>query len=500
MLNRAMAVLLALAVLFAQMGCYVRHVQQVPVTDVPQPEKEKIVGITTLNGESVSFDPPGGSIKDKRLVASVNKTPYEIPLDQVQRYWVQRKELSKGRTIGLAVGVALVGVIVAAAATHSSSSSSTTKSSCPFIYSWNGSEYVLDAESYGGAITRGLERDDYSELEHLRADKGFYRLMVTNEADETEFTNLMEIQVVDRPARTQVVADEAGDYHVIAAPQPPISARDSSGHDLLRWLQAPDRLIWEPEAAVDAKGGVRAEITMTFPKPKGATTAKLVTNAATGTWGAFMMKESLAIHGRDLDAWYQSIDNNQKNRDLLLAWSLREELYELKVYVKESTGWELRGIIPGGGPVVTQNRVVLLDVSRVLGDQVQIQIRPPAGFWALNSFAMDYGPESVVHIKTIPAVKAEDESGRDVLPGLTRVDDSYYTMPEQGNHAYITFPAPPLRAGMSRTVFLHSRGYYRLHLTPEREPNNALLLQMAQVPDTAARLAAMRYSQWKNEP
>jgi hypothetical protein len=53
---------------------------------------------------------------------------------------------------------------------------------------------------------------------------------------------------------------------------------------------------------------------------------------------------------------------------------------------------------------------------------------------------------------------------------------------------------------MSRTVFLHSRGYYRLHLTPQGEPNTAVLLEMGQVPDTAARLAAMRYSQWKNEP
>jgi hypothetical protein len=499
MLNRAMAAVLALAVVCAQMGCYVRKVQQVPVAEVPQPEKEKIVGITTANGESVSFDPPGGSIKDKTLRASVNKTPYEIPLDQVQRYWVKRKELSKGRTIGLVAAVAVVGVIAAVAATQSGSSN-TPKSSCPFIYSWNGREYVLDAESYGGAITRGLERDDYSELEHLSPDSGFYRLMVTNEADETEFTNLMELQVVDRPARTQVVPDESGTYHMVTTPQRPISARDSSGHDLLRWLQAPDRLIWEPEATLDAKGAVRDEITMTFPKPKDASIATLVTNAATGTWGAFMMRESLAIHGRDLEAWYQSIDDNQKDREALLWWSLREELYELKVYVKEPTAWQLRGIMPGGGPVVAQNRVVLLDVSHVPGDELQVQIRPPKGFWALNYFAVDYSGESAPRVEKLQPVSAEDESGRNVLPEVSRVDDSYYTMPKQGNRAYVTFPAPPLRPGMSRTVFLHSRGYYRLHLTPQGEPNTAVLLEMGQVPDTAARLAAMRYSQWKNEP
>jgi hypothetical protein len=498
MLNRATASVLVLVVLCVQPGCYVRKVQQLPVANVPQPEKEKIVGITTTIGESVSFDSPGGSINDKTLHATVNKTPYEIQLDQVQRYWVQRKELSKGRTIGLVTAVALVGVIAGVAATHSGSSS-TTKSSCPFIYSWNGSEYVLDAESYGGAITRGLERDDYSELEHLRVDKGVYHLMVTNEAEETEFTNLMELQVVDHPPQTQVIADEFGTYHMVAAPQRLISARDGSGHDLLRWLGAPDRLIWEPAAAINEQGGVRNEITLTFPKPKGATTARLVTRAATGTWGAFMMKESLALHGRDLEAWYQSIDNSQKDREDLLWWSLREELYELKMYVKEPTGWQVRGVLPGGGPVVGQSRVVLLDVSRVPGDELQVQIRPPVGFWALNYFAVDYGSDSATRVETLRPVKAEDESGKNVLSELSRVDDSYYTMPEQGDRAYVTFPAPPPRPGMSRTVFLHSRGYYRLHLTPQGEPNTALLLEMGQVPDTAARRAAQRYSRWKNE-
>ena len=497
--NRVLAVLLLLAVPCVQMGCYVRKVQEVPVAEVLRPEKEKIVGITTANGQSVSFDPPGGSIKDNTLHASVQKTPFEIPLDQVQRFWIERKELSKGRTYGLVAAVAVVGIIAAVAATHHGSSGSSGNSSCPFFYSWNGSEYVLDAETFGGAITRGLERDDYSELEHLRADKRFYRLMVTNEAEETEFTNLLALQVVDHPAQTQVVADESGKYHLVAAPQPPISARDNFGHDLLRWLEAPDRLIWEPEAALNASGGMRHEITMTFPKPKEATAARLVTNAATGTWGAFMMRESLAIHGRDLEAWYQSIDYNPKERDALLAWTLREELYELKVYVKEPTGWQLRGILPGGGPVVAQNRVVLLDVSRVPGDELQVQIRPPAGFWALNYFAVDYGPESLPRVETLRPVQAVDESGKNVLAELSDVDDSYYVMRLQGDRAYVTFPAPAVRPGMSRTVFLHSRGYYRLHLTPEGEPNTAVLREIGEVPDAAARLAALRYSQWQNE-
>ena len=113
---------------------------------------------------------------------------------------------------------------------------------------------MFDAEPYGGAISRGLEKDDFSQLEHLREQDGLYRLKVTNEVDETQFTNLTELWVVDHPVGTRVAADVRGKLHTLAAPQAPLSARDAAGHDLLPWLRATDRVIWEPPAVPDANG------------------------------------------------------------------------------------------------------------------------------------------------------------------------------------------------------------------------------------------------------
>ena len=185
-------------------GCYNRKVQKLSPADVAQPEKEKIVGVTTMKGEDVSFDQPGASITRRTLHASVKKAAYELPLDQVQRFWVERKELSKARTIGLVAAVAIgtVAIIVGIVAA--------TKHSCPFVYSWDGTQYVFDAEPYGGAISRGLEKDDFTQLERLREQDGLYRLKLTNEVDETQFTNLTELWVVDHPAGTRVSADVRG--------------------------------------------------------------------------------------------------------------------------------------------------------------------------------------------------------------------------------------------------------------------------------------------------
>jgi hypothetical protein len=482
---------MVLAVLLSLSGCSVRKVHKMPIASVPQPDKETVVGVTTIKGEDVSFDPPGATIKNGKVSASVKKAPYEVPLDQVQRIWVERKEISKGRTIGLVAAVA-VGTIAIVAGVIAA-----TKQSCPFVYSWDGTEYVFDAEPYGGAITRGLEKDDFSELGRLQEQAGLYRLKITNEVDETQLTNLTELWVVDHPAGTRVVPDIQGKLHTVAAPYAPLSARDAVGHDLLPWLRATDRLIWEPPSVPDAKGGLQNDIVMTFPKPAGATQVKLVANAATGLWGSYMIKKMVELRGRDVRAWYTEIDESQSARDALFAWEVREQLYALKIYVEEPSGWVVRGILPGTGPFISKDRIVPLDVSHVHGDQLRIRITPPAGFWAFNSFNVDYSPDRPVSVEKIKPSTAQDLQGQDVLPQLVAVDDRYYEMPNVGDTADLTFRAPPRRAGTDRAVFLHSRGYYKLHVSGTGDPDTKTLEAIENVPGSAARFAATQFGQWQ---
>ncbi len=490
-MSRRMVAIVLVVLLSLGSGCYVRKVQQLPPATVTQPEKEKIVGVTTLKGEDVSFDPPGASIKEKKLYAFVKKIPYALPLDQVQRFWVERKELSKARTIGLvaAVAVGTVAIIVGVAAA--------TKQSCPFVYSWDGTEYVFDAEPYGGAITRGLEKDDLTQLERLREQNGLYRLQITNEVDETQYTNLTELWIIDHPSGTRVVADVLGNLHTLAAPNSLLSARDAAGRDLLPWLRATDRLIWESSATPAANGNLQDDIVLTFPKRANAQRAKLVANVATGLWGSFMIKKMVELRGRDVGAWYTLMDQNQAARDALFAWDLREQLYALKIYVEEPTGWEVRGILPGMGPFISKDRVVPLDVSRARGDQLRIRIQPPAGFWALNSFAIDYSADRSVSVERLKPTTALDDKGKNVLPDLATDDDRYLAMPNVGDAADLTFPAPSQHAGTDRTIFLHSRGYYRLHLASTGEPDTKTLQEIENVPGAAARFAANHFAQWQ---
>jgi hypothetical protein len=366
------------------------------------------------------------------------------------------------------------------------------------VYSWDGAEYHFDSEIFTGSLTRGMEMDDYSALEHLREDNGSYRLLLADELNETEYTDVFELRVVDHPQGTRVAAGERGNLYTLTHPTPPLSARDERGADLLPWLEAADRRIWEPPPAADPEGGVRHEVVMSFPKPAGATTVKFVSNVATGAWATEMVKVLFELYGNRIGQRLASLDSDPAEVKSLLDWTEREDVYRLRVWVEEPDGWHVRGAIPWSALRISEERVVPLDISRATGDTLRIRVQPPAGFWALNSFAVDYSAEQPMSVASVAPKSAHRLSGEDISGQLHAADGVYYRA-QTGDRAEVAFAAPPTRPGMLRSVFLHSRGYYRPNLEAAGQPDAEALRQIFEVPDAFARLAAKRWAAFHSE-
>ena len=330
----------------------IRHLDLAKVT---KPEKERIAGLTTVKGEDVAFDQASGYLLDGVVKGNVRNAQYSIPVDQVQRLWVYRQEFSPGRTtalvVGVTAGVAGVAGVAIALANGKRSAPANSSFGCPFVYSWNGAGFVFDGEMYGGSVTRGMERDDTTELGQLRPENGVYRITLSNEMAETEFTNLAELWVVDHPLGTRVAADESGKLYTLSDSRPPTAAFDQRGTDLLPLLGVKDKNNWDPTPRVAPDGSVRHEITMTFPRPAGANEGKLVVSGGTGRWGIALITELFGLYGQGAAAKLASLDNNASDLKALQAWSTREDVYMMRVSVKEPAGWRVRGVViePVGG-------------------------------------------------------------------------------------------------------------------------------------------------------
>jgi hypothetical protein len=485
-LQRPTALLLLPLFLLEAIGCSsVTRVQAVPGAP---PTPDHIVGITTLDGQDIEFDGNGVIRADTVYATAPAKRPVQVPVDSVQRWWLRRFDPVKSvvMTLGVSAGVLLVAAVIIAA----------TKESCPFVYSWDGSKYVFDAEPYGGAITRGLERDDYGELPNLRPQDGRYRLLVTNEVHETQMTNFFELWAVDHSRDVRVVPDESGGLHTISKPLAPLAVVDQSGRDLTRWLAGDDRLIWEPLPVPDSAGGLRDELILTFPRPAGASRAKLVSRIGTSLWGSHMIRALLQLRGAQVDEWYAQLDGSPAAADSIRDWAVREELYGLQVEVEGPDGWQVVEALGGSGPFLMAERVTMIDLPPATGNSLRLRIRPPRGFWALNSLAVDYSPDQAIRVDTLRLQTAIAAGGEDVLPALAAVDTLYHAMPNTGDRATLEFTAPPPAIDKARTVVLHSRGYYRLHLTPTGQPDTAMVRRVLEEPGAAAAFSASQYREW----
>lgn len=433
-----------------------------------------------------------------------------VPLSDIDLVWIKRlvdvNKFSTGKTIALVAAVGAVGLLLISSINlkprRIPRPSPTSGSSCPFVYSFDGNNYVFDAEPYGGAYTKGLQRTDWSGLEHLKEVDGMYTILVSNELEETQYTDELKLIVVDHPKEVKVAPDLSGRIHTVSDPVAPLFAYDGNGKDLLPYVKKNDKVFWvsdDKDMSLQNRDSLKEELIFEFPKPEGASKVKLFVNACTTLWGSEVGKRYLELYGGKIDDWYEEIDNFGPARSQLFKMNVREELFGLHIRVDTGKGWKSKGMILGGGPLASEDRIYSIDVSDVTGDTLRIKLTPPTAFWMINFMAVDYTEDLPISVTEVEAVEVVDHTGQDVSGLLAGTDNQYLAMPNIGDSAKIVFISPPKTAGMDRTIFVKANGYYNIHLQADGEPQYDLLNRIHTEPGFAVKQAYKEYVNWKKE-
>jgi hypothetical protein len=446
--------------------------------------------VQLLPGDSLEFvgAAPGAS----PIWADLRARSLRLPRDSVSTIFITHIDPLRTTLAVIGTTALLFGVTVAVVLA--------TKESCPFIYSWDGAQYVFDGEPYGGAIMHSLERTDWSELEHLVPDHGRYRLQLTNEVDETQHTNSLALLVVDHPRGTTVVMDKEGRPLAFRDIEHLSAARDENGTDLLPWLRENDRAAWYPDLAAlsrqDSLADTRNHITLEFARPPGRDRVYLVVNAANSLWGSHMIRSMLAMQGSRVQDFYAATNGSERDRERLLDWIRREEVFGLFLEVRVGDQWVRQELIPGGGPFVSENRAIPVDLGSVTGDRIQFRIHPPVGFWSLNSFMLAWD-EGEVHVTEVGPDSGAGPVGTDVVEALRTDDGLYVDFPTSGDRAMLAFAAPPALPGMQRTVFARTRGWYEIHLHDLAAPDLAALGRLLYEPGYVVRRGLREFAEYR---
>lgn len=403
---------------------------------------------------------------------------------------------------GLVVGI--LAVVVAVAAGEKKTINIDPKKpivSCPFIYSFNLDKYVLDAQPLGGAITKGLQRTDLSKLDFLSDDEGKFKILVRNEMPETQYIDELGLFIVDHPEDSDVITDLDGGIHIVNDTQEPVYARSESGTDLLPFVSKIDNVFWQTKLPVTTHlhdTTLRHQLTFAFPKPKGKKRAKLLFNGGTALWGSNMIGEMLDLYGDKIDSWYEQVDNlsgKEIEKEQMMQFVVREELYYLNIRVKEGDNWSPQGLIFGGGPFVYETHSYDLDLSKVTGDSLIIQLTPPYGFWSINYLAVDYEDNIKPKVSELSLSDVVDHKGNNILNVVSAADDDYAVLSEIGDYFIAEFNSVPKIEGMERTFFVKTNGYYKIHLSKDHPMHTQTLYDIVNNPGKVVEYSMNLFNQ-----
>ena len=448
-------------------------------------------------GENIYiFDQNGGSLQtDVGTIygKTISGDEIDVPVEDI--LYVKVKRDAPGRTVAAVFGGILIvaGTAIAIAlATFS----------CPLIYSYDGEQYVFDAEPLGGAVSKGLQKNDYSRLDHLKAVDKSYHLMFRNQLKETQYLDEIKLLVFDHNPEDIIIPDLTGHFYKISSPVISSKATDELGQNLGLFLNRNDGVAWQtnlPKIDVQMINPQRHQIIMEFPRPAGVKRANLVVNAGTALWGSNMMHEMLQLRGDRLDDWYRAIDTHGPELQELYHFMDREQLYILKIQLKDGDQWVEQGYIPGGGPLITEDRVIPLDLSEISGDKLVLRLEPPPGFWQIDYVAMDYGPAKQLVGYEIPLKAAVDHTGKEITPFLNQADGIYHQMPKVNDWFKTEFAAPERSSGMQRSIFLKTTGYYEIKLDKTQPERTELIRTLIDIPGKIVDYSNQQYSVWFNE-
>lgn len=374
-----------------------------------------------------------------------------LPLDSIQK--IEVVEHDKGRTtvsyilggLGYALGTMAVTAVIIAL----------TKSSCPFVSVYDGQQYVVQGELFGGAIYPSLERDDYLPL-RAHPLEGTIRVRISNELQEKQFTDFADLLVITHAEGVRAMADQQGKIYTVGALQAPERALLNSHLDMTPALQSTDKwlCLFNDTTAKDHIN----ELVLRFDKPAGAQSAKLVLQVKNSYWFDYLYGEFTGAFGSYYPHWIKK--QKKVPAAELDQWS-REQHIPLQVSLKTAGGWKEVEQLKTIGPLTNRELLVPLDLQEAEGGEVVVKLSTGFMFWELDAVGIDYSADQPFSVQALKPVEGVDEQGKDITPVIGQADKKYLDQPQPGNAAVLTYRLPEaVAAGQATSVVLHTRGYY----------------------------------------
>jgi tetratricopeptide (TPR) repeat protein len=361
-------------------------------------------------------------------------------------------------------------------------------SSCPYLYTWNGSRFEFITDFMGGGeigywqgpgLWNTPDPDEYVRIPPgaLVEKNGRYELRVTNELEEALFVDRLQLVAVDHPLGTDVFPNEGLGAPAAAAfitatrgARPPAAATDDHGHDVLDRLTRMDRKYPDDFALMKIRGYAnRHELRLDLGP--GSRDAVLF---ATGWTDYAFSGDNVAAYQQGMKLEPPALEAKSPSggwRPLLpnigipvgrpqtvvidLRGKLRPGEREVRIVTNMRIYWDRILVDTPRGEIPTRVTRVDPSVATLRWRGFSAEITPDGR----EPYSYDYDRVSTVPIwKTMTGRYTREGGVRDLLAAI----DDMFVIARPGDEIAVSFDAaalPPLDADTTRTFLLYSDGF-----------------------------------------
>ena len=390
-------------------------------------------------------------------------------------------------TIGFVLGAVLVAAIIAVATYEEPEP--TTTSSCPFISTYDGENYVLQGELYGGAIFPQLQRDDYLPLQ-TQPINNIYSLKISNELQEIQHTDFADLLVVEHNPNYKISIGPNGQVHSVSNPQAPVKAMLNDQMEVSTALLTKDSRSCLFNGVNNA--GNAEELNLTFKNDLRKTNAKLLLNLKSSSWFDNLYGEFTSGFGSYYPFWIKK--QSKQPVENLEKW-MNDQNIPLTVSVNTSQGWKVVTKLKTIGPLLNRELVIPLNIPA--DEFTEVKLSSGYLFWEVDFAAMDFSEDMPITIQRLKPYEAINERGADVLPEILHADKKFLNQPNTGDATIIKYKSPKASAGKIQTVFLHGSGYYE-HLRNYTGTPKTAFLKSFKKPGALTAFSKRRFSETWN--
>lgn len=340
---------------------------------------------------------------------------------------------------------------------------SSSGGSCPFVYSFDGTDYNFEHESIPFAISMALETTSYGTLRKLESVDGIYKVRIAEMLDEKSFINGFKLYAVDYPKDSDVEyvkVDILGNPHTIADKQYPLRIEEKvTGKDVLYEVTT-DGVFAGTDFRQMNTEDFMTRYELEFKKPSSeAELGKLMISVqksyVTTILGEYYLDKVNAQH----DFWWM---------EKLLGLPMIENRFKdfmkvitMNVEVWDGEKWIDQGNIKAGRDLM-EEFLVPIDLSLIdpNSDNVIIRLSHGAGLFEIESVSMDYSINQIDRVRELKISSALFNEKTDVYSDLKTHNDNKRTKMKKGDKIDLEYVAPELDENMNRGYYVALTGYY----------------------------------------